>query len=322
MYPYDPRKEAKGKTPVSSAPSSVIEPSQTPATPSTRDAPSLEIESGLTSPSTKPGSVGAKAALKKWGNDEFEADGLPLKGTALTDQEVYVVVTNSMPTHERAHYYPNDFVIKGFPRIEREHRDPPAFCVDIETGKMYYAVVCDAYQLHGQEGQLAGLEHKKGKRLDRSVAAEPRMGDAHIHGATFQSMSRAARAGAAAAPKTDARTSKTAPQPTMSGGLTPRSPRRAYEAEDLPTGDSTSDEAPSPSPRTTDPIREGLRVFGQRMEEQLGKLMEHMKKTSEAAAKMGVKPNVAARRYNETKGAWKRVRDKAGEEVERELDRE
>ncbi|MCJ1467094.1 hypothetical protein MMC07_005716 [Pseudocyphellaria aurata] len=143
-----------------------------------------------------------------------------------------------MPRLERYRFYPSDFVIKGFPRVERTHRDPPAVHVDMKTKKLHYAIVCGVYQLHGEEGERACLIDKKGTGADRSIAAEPRLGDPQVRGDTLDTIFGATndRAKAAAAPKTNAKASKTAPPPMMSGALTPRSPCRAFEAEDLPTG--------------------------------------------------------------------------------------
>ncbi|MCJ1462230.1 hypothetical protein MMC07_000830 [Pseudocyphellaria aurata] len=164
---------------------------------------------------------------------------------------------------------------------------------------MHYAVVCDAYQLHGQEGQLAGLEHKKGKRVDRSVAAEPRMGDAQNHGATFHSMSKAGRARPAATPKTNTEGGKTPPPAMM-----------------------TDERRRNPVPRARDRSGPGgLRAFGQRAEDQIGDLLKYEKSVADANVKAGVRPNVAARVYNKGKRAWAEMREEARVDVRRELDK-
>ncbi|MCJ1468590.1 hypothetical protein MMC07_007219, partial [Pseudocyphellaria aurata] len=145
--------------------------------------------------------------------------------------------------------------------------------------------------LHGQEGDLAGLEDRRDLG-ERSVKAPAR---------------RAADAAGAAA------TARGSP-PLMSGGMGPGSTR----STGLVIDDDESEAYQTPSP-PHDPTKEELLRYARTLERLLNDSLITMKDVGTGTVKITGRANVAIARYHEVKKVWGGERDSLSEGAMRKL---
>lgn len=106
-------------------------------------------------------------------SSESIARTFPSPDHALSDYQLYRIVTSELSSKERAVIYKKEFDRKGYILGTRLGRGRAALLT--HNGQEHYAIVCGNVQLHGAEGTLKKLEvHKEGRQ---SLEADAIPGD-------------------------------------------------------------------------------------------------------------------------------------------------
>ncbi|MCJ1463690.1 hypothetical protein MMC07_002299 [Pseudocyphellaria aurata] len=237
----------------------------------------------------------SSSSSPKWTDVELRKLGLPVRWAHLTDSEVYKVIEGPMPAYYRNIMYPDDFVLKGFPRKDRIHKDPPAL-LQGPGHQIHYAVVCGIYQLHGEEGELLGLKAEKGNWTAKSVKTESslgekRGGDIPVHGPT------ASR---------EEKEQKIAVDTIMSGDRGEGPTRFVFEDKDMPETDN--EDATTPTGTGASGVLSEMTRYARQMDHLLNEALVLVKDVKSGAVKSEGKVGSTSARFNNLKKEWSALR--------------
>jgi hypothetical protein len=106
-----------------------------------------------------PGEAGNEAYWKicKERSFTFKGDDFPPPNTVLDDYLMFRVAISALTGSERMERYPMNFTAKGYLNRNHPGTEEAAKRRDPKSNTWHYLMICQTYQLHGEEGEREGL---------------------------------------------------------------------------------------------------------------------------------------------------------------------